>query len=120
MSESEGYRAIAQYFAKENGIVILNRFRALNIQNLLYMQAELFHLEDELHCIAIEDSKASCSTRQNYRHSFLDLKESLKGKECFQWAKMLEIREKLDRYSTHHDDYIGFIYKTRLADTTFL
>lgn len=116
MSESEGYRAIAQYFAKENGIVILNRFRTLNIQNLLYLQAELFHLEDELHWIAIEDSKAQCSTRQNYRYSFLDLKHSLKGKESFQWTKMLEIREKLERYSTHYIDYIGFTFKVRLAD----
>ena len=104
MSESEGYRAIAQYFAKENGIVILNRFRTLNIQNLLYMQAELFRLEDELQCIAIEDSKSPCSKRQNYRYSFIDLQDSLKGKECFQWTKMLEIREKLKRYSTNNSD----------------
>lgn len=99
MAESEGYRAIAQFLAEEPGIVILNRFSTLNVQNLLYMQSELYHLEDELHEITKEDAASSCPTRQNYRYSFKELEHSLSGSEDFQWKKILEIRDKLKLYS---------------------
>ena len=103
MSESEGYRALAQFFNNEPGMAILSRFGTLNIQNLLYMQAEIFHLERELQSIASEDSSSPCAERQDYRYSVVNLQSSLDGMESFQWEKILEIREKLERYSIYRD-----------------
>ena len=106
MSESEGYRALAQYFTDEAGMAILSRFDTLNVQNLLYMQAEIFHLERELQSIASEDASAPCTERKDSRYSVMNLQESLNGTESFQWEKILEIREKLARYSIRQNSHI--------------
>lgn len=110
MAECEGYRAIAQFLAKEPGIVILNRFPTLNVQNLLYMQAELYHLEEELQEIAKEDAASSCPTRQDYRYSFVELRDSLAGPENFQWKKILDIRHKLEQYSEYIENRAINVY----------
>ena len=99
MGEPEGYAAIARYFDKDSGEPILRRFGSLSVQNLLYMQAELFHLERELQAIAKEDAEASEKPRQDFPYSSLDLQGSLETVNSFQWKKMLEIRFKLESYS---------------------
>ena len=51
----EGYKKIAGIMAQHHDLAILRRFNTLNMKDLLYRQAELVHLESELHCIAEDD-----------------------------------------------------------------
>lgn len=99
----EGYAALAAHLEHKTAGPILRRFGALNVLNLLYMQAELFHLERELRAIAKEDAEAAESPRTDFAYSMLELRDSIgegKGKgQGFQWEKVLEIRARLGEYS---------------------
>ena len=97
----EGYDSLATHLNDPHNTPILRKFGHLNILNLLYMQAELFHLERDLQAIAKEDAESCDETRQDYRYSMLDLRHSVFGADKFQWEKVLEIREKLAQYSTY-------------------
>ena len=44
----EGYDRFAQFMGTHPKLAISRRFGALNLRNLLYLQAELIYLEDEL------------------------------------------------------------------------
>ncbi|KAF2098812.1 hypothetical protein NA57DRAFT_76050 [Rhizodiscina lignyota] len=100
MAEAEGYYALAKFLDEEAWAPILRRFGVLNTQNLLYMQAELFHLERELQSIALEDAQAASSDpRHDFRYSVLDLRNSAATVDNPQWNKILEIREKLEKYN---------------------
>ncbi|OTA79954.1 hypothetical protein M434DRAFT_86781 [Hypoxylon sp. CO27-5] len=44
----EGYAKVAQLMATYEEFAILRRFKRLNYQNLLYLQAQIIHLEDSL------------------------------------------------------------------------
>lgn len=93
----EGYSKVAQLMGTHNEFAIFRRFQALNMRNLLYMQAEITHLECELREIARND--AMYADRENYPYDWFSLAigEGEGGSE--QWNKILEIREKLDKYS---------------------
>ena len=100
----EGYPALAEVMSTNNGLDIFRRFCALNVQNLLYMQAELSDLELDLKDIAAEDQYADPAKpfnqgRRNYSTSARALRESAHGGDGLQWKKMLEIRKVLQEYS---------------------
>lgn len=104
MAENEGYRSVACFLNEKGVIPSFRQFGTLNIQNLLYMQAELVQLEAELQCIAREDAQSDDPDRQNFRYSHLKLQKSLEegDGDDIQWRKILEIREKLENYSMHN------------------
>jgi len=56
-------------------LFMLRRFATSNAKNLLYFQAEILHLEAELHDIALED-RSGCETQRNYEYCIFDLKEA--------------------------------------------
>jgi hypothetical protein len=93
----EGYEKVARLMALHPEFAIFRRFQELNIRNLLYLQAEITHLEDELKGIAIEDS--TCAHRQYYSRDWWSLSQGDEGENREQWDKFLELREKLDKYS---------------------
>jgi hypothetical protein len=47
-SHGEGYAQIAWRMSRHPDLAIVRRFRAMNLQNILYLQAELNELEDTL------------------------------------------------------------------------
>lgn len=95
----DGYHKLASLMSGHEELLILRRFATANAKNLLYMQAEILHLEAELHNIALEDH-SGCEKHRNYEYCVFDLKESFgtRGSDT-QWRKILEIREKLKEYS---------------------
>jgi hypothetical protein len=95
----DGYHKLASLVGDHDELFMLRRFARTNAKNLLYMQAEILHLEAELHDIAQED-RSGCEKRRNYEYCVFDLKESfgINGSDT-QWRKILEIREKLKEYS---------------------
>lgn len=95
----DGYHRLAALMGDHKELLMLRRFAITNVKNLLYMQAELLHLEAELHDIILEDRSGSAK-HQNYEYCVFDLKESngVAGSDT-QWRKILEIREKIKEYS---------------------
>lgn len=96
----EGYAKIASRVAENPELGIYRRFAALNAQNLLYLQAELHGLEQELRKHAQEDAAASDDeTRKLYSRDWHTLAKST-DKDRRQWNTMCRIRGALKEYST--------------------
>ncbi|OJJ70189.1 hypothetical protein ASPBRDRAFT_32063 [Aspergillus brasiliensis CBS 101740] len=98
----EGYDKLAAVMALDSGSCIFRRFAKLNAKNLLYLQAELADIEEELKDIIAEDKKSASSEKANYPYSVWELKESLHRKDEYpeQWMKVLEARKMLNEYNT--------------------
>ncbi|KAL1648710.1 hypothetical protein SLS58_001885 [Diplodia intermedia] len=89
---------------------IFRSFATLNIQNLLYMQAELVCLEDELRAYQLADACAGEeSLRRKYASNWYYLSRSTSEDASIeekalhdgsQWRTVEEIREKLQRYNS--------------------
>lgn len=82
---------------------IFRRFGYLQAQNILYLQAELAHLEDELDAIRegdnphfIDDEKRAdeCRDKAQEWQKLMDL-----GEESDEYLLVMRIREKLNEYS---------------------
>ena len=53
----EGYAKVAHLMSKYDELAVLRRFERLNIQNLLYAQAEIVHLEEGLAKLVARDAE---------------------------------------------------------------
>jgi hypothetical protein len=93
----EGYAKLASFMGLHDEYAIYRRFRQLNAQNLLYLQAELTHLERELRNLAQRDS--SVPEREFFAKDWWSLSQTENDNDAEQWEKVLEIRQKLEEYS---------------------
>jgi len=86
-----GYPSVAALAGKDNDFAIFRKFRYLNARNLLYLQAELVDLENELETI----------------DRSLQVKNEIDELKCWKtfatdedrWNLILRIRKTLDDYS---------------------
>lgn len=95
-----GYPALSRLMGKHAGLGMFKRFAALNMRNLLYMQAELLRKENELEALSLNDNNEPA--RRGYKGNARKLTESLSSLDPIasqQWRKMLEIRALLNEYS---------------------
>ncbi len=83
--------------AKYPEFAIVRRFNRLNCQNLLYLQAQILHYEQELGQLARRD--AAHPDRQRYASDWWALSHGKDeaGKE--QWKKVKALRWTLEKYS---------------------
>src|SRR5450756_978699 len=94
----EGYAKIAALMSHHGELAIFRRFSKLNFQNLLYLQAELTHLEADLKRVVVRD-KAD-PNRALYTNFWWHLAQSEEDhNDRDQWDKVLQVREKLKEYS---------------------
>ena len=97
-----GYDKLAAMIGAQRSLAIFRRFSTLNVKSLLYMQAELMHLEGELADIVKEDMTSGEADREPFTWSVWHLKESInRPGRSEQWQKALDIRAKLKDYSEH-------------------
>lgn len=93
--------------ARHGEVAIFRRFDTLNLKNLLYMQAELLHLEAELHQMERDEKSAAAAadpSKPAYPFSVYDLREAASsGKATTQWIKYQEVRSKLEAYSMSYE-----------------
>lgn len=94
------YNKLADLVSAHEELAIFRRFGRLNAKNLLYLQADLAHLESELENIELEDKHSEDSEKSAYGNSLFDLRDSEGTCKDLQWRKVLEIRKKLRAYST--------------------
>lgn len=99
----EGYDKLATLLSSDPGLQYFRRFATLNTKNLLYYQAQIANLEDELNDIIAEDKSLGdrYEGKKNYPFSVYYLEQSLRDGSCDanQWEKFVEIRELLSKYS---------------------
>lgn len=94
----EGHAKIAKLMSETSELAIFRRFSKLNLQNLLYLQAELMHLESNLKDLADRDH--STPNRELYCRNWWYLAQNdEEHDDREQWDKWLQIREKLKEYS---------------------
>jgi hypothetical protein len=100
-SHGEGYAQIAWRMSRHPDLAIVRRFRAMNLQNILYLQAELNELEDTLkQQEEIDRSSSNEQQRWNARSwSVLSKGTQIAGGDDQKWSLCLRIREKLREYS---------------------
>ena len=75
---------------------MFKQFAELNARSLLYMQAELLCLEQELDVITYVDEHGTDPSTKNFARSVWEMR---KPPNQNQWEKVLEIRGKLRDYS---------------------
>jgi hypothetical protein len=99
----EGYAKVAHLMSRYEEFAILKRFKALNYQNLLYRQAEITYLQEDLEKLAERD--ATDGMRQFYTKDWWALAHTETKKEGGeQWRKVQQIRKRLDDYSTRNEN----------------
>lgn len=104
----EGYAKLASLMGAHPEVAILRRFGALNTQNLLYLQAELVALENDLRQFSHEDSTSQDPNRELYSRDWYSLSMSKSdANNCEgvgnQFRVVLMIRDKLKEYSGSED-----------------
>ena len=92
---AHNYHSLAGLMAEHPPLSTFRRFAALNSKNLLYLQAELSLLEEELDQLEKADQRSDDQSRRQFQWEARRLIES----NGAQYKKFLEIRAKLTEYS---------------------
>ena len=93
----EGYAKVAHLMATYGEFAILRRFKQLNYQNLLYLQAEIVCLEERLQKLVQENACGPDGKR--YARDWWFLAHGDEGEATEQWDTVIELRQKLNEYS---------------------
>ncbi|KAI9726512.1 MAG: hypothetical protein M1828_001334 [Chrysothrix sp. TS-e1954] len=97
------YHKLSTFMGSFSEMNIVRRFGTLQAQNILYLQAELAHLEDQLEQIREEDresGESGDSEKTLYPRCWRTLSQQLEdGDHTEQYEKVLEIRAKLKEYN---------------------
>lgn len=99
MEGLEGYSRLAAMMGSHPELAVFRRFGAINAQNVLYLQAELVHLELQLREYAREDENSGHPKRVIFSLDWQTLSESSVDSDDKQWKTILRIREILKEYS---------------------
>ncbi|RHZ65491.1 uncharacterized protein CDV56_105129 [Aspergillus thermomutatus] len=94
-SKTDGYDKLAAWIASDRGLSIYRRFARLNAKNLLYLQAEIITVAEDLQEIIDEDQKSEDAKVKRYSTSVWYLKNT----PSLQWARFLELRRLLNEYN---------------------
>jgi hypothetical protein len=92
----EGYPQIVRLMGQHEELAILRKFNNMSLQNLLYMQAELMHLEEKYENISAKDAK--CPSRPFKSRDWWSLTQPGDEGKTEQWDTVLEIRAALAKY----------------------
>ncbi|CAG8960936.1 hypothetical protein HYFRA_00002474 [Hymenoscyphus fraxineus] len=95
--ERDGHAKVAGLISRYPELAIMRRFGDLNMENLLYLQAELVHLESEYRTLATDGR--GHPDRLISAKDWASLAYSEDKNDLTQWKKMLEIRQRLKEYS---------------------
>ncbi|CAG8973847.1 hypothetical protein HYALB_00005592 [Hymenoscyphus albidus] len=95
--ERDGHAKVAGLISRYPELAIMRRFGDLNMENVLYLQAELVHLESEYRTLATDGQ--GHPDRLVSAKDWASLAYSEDNHDLAQWEKMLEIRQKLKEYN---------------------
>jgi hypothetical protein len=95
----EGYPKLASQMGAFPETAIIRRFSALNVQRLLYLQAELVHLEKELREYENDDANSADCNRRDYAKDWYWLANSDDSSNNSQIQAVRLVEKKLKEYS---------------------
>lgn len=96
----EGYAKLSSCMSIDFEFAIFRKFGALNLQNLLYHQAEFMNLEEDLKLQASRDHVSTEDPeKREFAYSWYQLSHPDKGSDM-QLQKFMKIRQVLKEYST--------------------
>ena len=100
--EAGGYTRLAEYMGRQPQLAIFRRFGTLTNANLLYLQAEIAELENQLTFVQDEDRQSDDDARQKYFRSWHQLSNSARldpGRpERKQYELIKRLRELMAEY----------------------
>ncbi|KAK0701901.1 hypothetical protein B0T26DRAFT_865916 [Lasiosphaeria miniovina] len=98
----EGYAKLASLMGAYPDVAIVRRFSALNMQRVLYLQAELVEMEFQLRRIEEEDKQSADVERSDCAFDWIALRgyrEPIPSIPDRRWALMTAISSKLKEYN---------------------
>jgi hypothetical protein len=93
----DGYGKVAELMSTYDEFAILRRFKRLNMKSLLYLQAEIAHMEEALDDQVERDSVDPAL--QYHGRDWWSLANDDNKSSQEHWHKVLQLREKLDLYN---------------------
>ncbi|KAI7152787.1 hypothetical protein KC349_g8777 [Hortaea werneckii] len=96
-TSTKGYHRLADLMGHYPETAIFRRFGALNMLNLLSLQAELIDLQVQFRDIWVEDDASVDLDEKDYSTYFRKL---VKSETSLQYEMLLEIRKKLQEYNS--------------------
>lgn len=96
----EGYAKLSSLMSTDSEFAIFRKFGALNAQNLLYYQAELMGLENDLRVTASEDQNSGDPDKKDFAVNWYELSHAKPDKN-YQFRKFMQVRRILREYSMH-------------------
>ncbi|KAK8180446.1 uncharacterized protein BKA78DRAFT_357666 [Phyllosticta capitalensis] len=94
-----GHPALAEYMSKIPEMAMFRRFGTLNLQNLLYLQAEILELEQTLQTLQKKDSQGNEEQRRYATNWWFLRNAKRRGGTGEQWSLVEIIRKKLYEYN---------------------
>ncbi|KAL1643913.1 hypothetical protein SLS58_004588 [Diplodia intermedia] len=94
-----GYPKFAELMSAIPETAVFRRFGALNALNLLYLQAELIHIEQDLREVQLSDHRSQEGDKSLYAKNWFFLSVSEKDGDEEQIKLVERAREKLDKYN---------------------
>ncbi|KAL1600692.1 hypothetical protein SLS60_007080 [Paraconiothyrium brasiliense] len=119
--KAQGYPMLAAQIEQRPEMAIFRRFGGLNAENLLYLQAELVLLEEELQKQQLEDCNSNIEPKTKYARNWYHLRNSRSNGDSRQLDLVHTIRETLWQYSTRRQvDLRGKMLLTLHSDEALI
>ena len=91
-----GYAQLAALMAQQQELAIFKTYRTLGIQNLLYLQAEIAHVQEELQNLVERDQIHP--DRAYHSRDWWSLSQGETEEDTEQWKTVQELRTLLNKY----------------------
>lgn len=97
----EGYAKIASFMDRHPESAQVLRFSDINLQNILYLQAEIYGLREDLRKIESQSQSSSSDDLKNFVLDWYTLASTQEndGRTNKQWGKIMQLRGLLKEYS---------------------
>lgn len=96
----EGYAKIAGFMGQHPESALVLRFSDINLQNILYLQAEIYGLREDLRKTEVQNHTSSSEDLKNFSLDWYALAHTQdNGETNQQWQKVEQLRGVLKEYS---------------------
>lgn len=96
----EGYKKIAEFMGQHPESALILRFSDINLQNILYLQAEIYGLREDLRTIEVQNQTSSSEDMKNFSLDWYTLAHTQDNDGMNQqWQKFGQLRKLLKEYS---------------------
>ncbi|ETS76968.1 hypothetical protein PFICI_10842 [Pestalotiopsis fici W106-1] len=98
--DTQGYTKIAAFMAEHPEDVMVRRFANLNLQNILYLQAEIVGLEKDLRALEAKNNSSEDRDRRTFALDWYTLAHMHNAPDSGQqWEKWQQLRKVLKEYN---------------------